>query len=114
MSTSRRTPHVRLGAALAISLTLLLPGVAAGGNRDTATLMRYADSTWASFVAMTDPASGLPADSLSSDGTTSIQTSTTNIGAYMWSTLVADELGIIRHRESVSRLRTTLDSLDTM
>lgn len=79
-----------------------------------ATLLRYARDTWASFVAMTDPDSGLPADSLSSDGTTSVQTSTTNIGAYMWSTLVADGLGIIGHEEAVQRLRRTLHSLETM
>jgi hypothetical protein len=63
---------------------------------------------------MTDDASGLPADSLSSDGTVSVQTSTTNIGAYMWSTMVADRLGIIRHKEAVQRLRRTLGSLETM
>ena len=42
---------------------------------------------------MTDPESGLPADSLKSDGTASVQTSTTNIGAYMWSTVVAEPWG---------------------
>ena len=114
MPSSRRTPRVRLVATLAIALALILPGVAVGGSRDTATLMRYARATWSSFVAMTDPVSGLPADGLSSDGTTSVQTSTTNIGAYMWSTLVADELGIIGHREAVARLGTTLHSLETM
>src|SRR5664279_5843157 len=65
------------------------------------TLLRYARDTWASFVAMTDPKSGLPADSLSSNGTTSVQTSTTNIGAYMRSTVVADQLGIISHDDAV-------------
>jgi hypothetical protein len=79
-----------------------------------ATLLRYARDTWASFVAMTDPKSGLPADSLSADGTTSVQTSTTNIGAYMWSTVVADRLGIITHADAVQRLRRTLHSLETM
>ena len=63
---------------------------------------------------MTDPKSGLPADSLSPDGTASVQTSTTNIGAYMWSTVVADQLGIITHAEAVKRLRRTLGSLETM
>ena len=67
-------------------------------------LQRYAEGTWASFVAMTDEQSGLPADTLKADGTRSVQTSTTNIGAYMWSALVAERLGIIGHRETVERL----------
>ena len=78
------------------------------------TLLRYARDTWASMVAMTDPNSGLPADSLNANGTASVQTSTTNIGAYLWSTLVADKLGIIKHKEAVSRLQRTLHSLETM
>jgi hypothetical protein len=78
------------------------------------TLLRYARDTWASMAAMTDQRSGLPADSLDADGTTSVQTSTTNIGAYLWSTLVADRLGIIRHQDAVARLATTLTTLATM
>ncbi len=81
---------------------------------DRATLLRYARDTWASFVAMTDPASGLPSDSLAADGTPSVQTSTTNIGAYLWSTLVAERLQIIGHNEAVRRIRRTLYSLETM
>ena len=77
-------------------------------------LERYAETTWASFVAMTDAQSGLPADALDADGSTSVQTSTTNIGAYMWSTLVAERLGIIRHRETVDRLGRTLTTLEGM
>jgi hypothetical protein len=63
---------------------------------------------------MTDPNTGLPADSLAADGTRSVQTSTTNIGAYMWSTLVAEQLDLIRHREAVERIDQTLHSLETM
>jgi len=91
----------------AVSLAQLQPA-----QQDT--LLRYARDTWASFVAMTDPKSGLPADSLSSDGTTSVQTSTTNIGAYLWSAVVADRLGIITHADAVKLLRRTLHSLETM
>ena len=75
------------------------------GQRST--LHEYAEGTWASFVAMTDPDSGLPADSLAADGTTSVQTSTTNIGAYLWSTVVAERLGIIDHEEAVDRTSQT-------
>ncbi len=63
---------------------------------------------------MTDEESGLPADTLRFDGTRSVQTSTTNIGAYMWSTVVAEELGLIGHDEAVSRLERTLDTLEGM
>jgi hypothetical protein len=63
---------------------------------------------------MTDARSGLPADILESDGTRSVQTSTTNIGAYMWSAVVAEKLGIIRRSELVSRLRRTVGTLEQM
>ena len=61
---------------------------------------------------MTDARSGLPSDILESDGTRSVQTSTTNIGAYMWSAVVAEKLGIIRRSELVSRLRRTIATLE--
>ena len=63
---------------------------------------------------MTDAQSGLPADALNADGSTSVQTSTTNIGAYMWSALVAERLRIIGHRETVDRLGRTLTTLERM
>ena len=81
-------------------------------QRDT--LLRYARDTWAGFVVMTDPDTGLPSDSLAADGTPSVQTSTTNIGAYMWSTVVAEALDIIDHKEAVKRLKRTISTLETM
>src|SRR4029453_9448802 len=63
---------------------------------------------------MVDPNTGLPTDKLGTDGSRTIETSTTNIGAYMWSTLVAERLGIIGHAEVVSRLTKTVDTLETM
>jgi hypothetical protein len=74
----------------------------------------YARTTWASLAAMTDPATGLPADSLDADGTTSVQTSATNIGAYLWSAVAAQRLGIISHRELVSRVSRTVGTLSRM
>ena len=97
---------------LAASLLIVPAAHAAGGEQ--ATLERYARDTWASFVAMTDPGSGLPADSLSADGKRSVQTSTTNIGAYMWSTLVARELGIVSRAEALGRLERTVGTLERM
>src|SRR6476646_5883936 len=109
-----RAPFLVLVALLALALVRPAPATGSAPKAADATLLRYARDTWASFVAMVDPESGLPADSLSSDGTTSVQTSVTNIGAYMWSTLVAERLGIIGHAEAVDRLGTTLGSLETM
>jgi hypothetical protein len=98
-------------AVLALAMLLVLAPSAAASERS---LHRYAEGTWRSFEAMTDARSGLPADILESDGTRSVQTSTTNIGAYMWSAIVAERLGIIRRSELVSRLRRTVSSLEDM
>jgi hypothetical protein len=99
----------RLALVLALlALLVLAPEASASGLR------AYAERTWASFVAMTDDSSGLPADILNSDGTTSVQTSTTNIGAYMWSAVAAHELGIISRRELVRRLSRTVTTLERM
>jgi Putative glucoamylase/RTX calcium-binding nonapeptide repeat (4 copies)/Protein of unknown function (DUF3131) len=96
-----------LPALLAV-LVLAAPASAGGP------LERYAADTWRSFDAMTDARSGLPADSLDADGTRSVQTSTTNIGAYMWSAIVARELGIVSRRETVDRLSRTVATLERM
>ena len=105
-------------SALVIAAAVLPVSASAAGSglspAQRETLLGYARDTWASFVAMTDETTGLPADSLKADGTRSIQTSTTNIGAYMWSTLVAERLGIIGHDEVIERLSLTLHSLETM
>src|SRR3954453_17179939 len=77
-------------------------------------LLEYARTTYASLVAMTSPATGLPADRMSSAGVRSPETSTTNIGGFMWSTVVAEKLRIISHAEAVQRLDRVLDSLETM
>src|SRR5215211_4262175 len=110
---ARKAPLLVL---LMLVLALAVPSATAaqGNGNGHGVLQRYARDTWASFVAMTDPNTGLPADSLGVDGTRSIQTSTTNIGAYMWSALVAEELHIIKHDEVVARLDRTLHSLETM
>jgi hypothetical protein len=107
-----------VAAVAAVVMTLGLsappPAVASTGTPSAnATLYQYASSTWASFVAMTY-SSGLPADSLGLDGTRSVQTSTTNIAAYMWSAVVAEDLGIITRGELVGRLSKTLATLGHM
>jgi len=110
-------PGVASVAVLAVLLVMLTPAqVSAGASAagQSGQLQAYAAATWASFVAMTDERSGLPADRLEADGTRSVQTSTTNIGAYMWSALVAERLGIIGPAETVQRLSTTLGTLEHM
>ena len=101
-------------AILAVTLPLSVSAKDGLSKAQQDTLLRYASDTWDGFVAMTDDETGLPADSLQADGTASVQTSTTNIGAYMWSTVVAESLGLIDHDEAVARLTTTLGTLDTM
>jgi len=102
----------KLLAAL-VALLVFAPAAQAGGNHHRE-LRGYAHGTWQSFVAMTDKKSGLPADVLNADGTTSVQTSTTNIGAYMWSAVAARELGFISKGELTQRLTKTLRSLERM
>src|SRR5687768_2728922 len=68
------------------------------GEARTALLETYLADTWRSMDAMTDPATGLPADNIGGDlaaGTRSGYTSPTNIGAYIWSTVVARDAGLI-------------------
>jgi hypothetical protein len=117
--SSRRSGVCGCAAVLAAAVALMLGAVPAGAagadrpgdDRGASDLQRYAADTWRSMAAMTDPASGLPADILNADGTTSVQTSTTNIGAYLWSAYVAGRLGIIGRREMVSRMAATIESL---
>src|SRR4051794_104220 len=100
-------------AALVAAL-VLVPAARASAHHRGDPLRQDAERTWASFAAMTDRSSGLPADSLNGDGSTSVQTSTTNIGAYMWSAVVARRLGFISRRELESRLSRTLSTLARM
>src|SRR3954453_23984266 len=99
-------------AVVAIAVGLFAP--AAFAKPQSKVLKTYARGTWASFVAMTDEKSGLPADSLEANGTRSVQTSTTNIGAYMWSALVAQRLGVIPHKEPGARLSKAIYTLEHM
>lgn len=100
--------------AAALCTMLLLAPAASAADPDGGTLRRYADATWRSFEAMTDPDTGLPADALHTDGTRSRQTSTTNIGASMWSTVVAARIGTIGRREALARLTRTIATLERM
>jgi hypothetical protein len=104
---------VRRGLAGLVVALALLPAASASA-RPHDSLQRYAEGTWASFVAMTDERTGLPADFVDADGTRSTPTSPTNIGAYLWSAVAAERLGVIRHPETVARLDRTLSTLERM
>ena len=68
-AVGRALALVRRLAALAVAV----PAAVAADPRDTRdTLERSARDTWASFVAMTDAETGLPADRLPLDGTRSV------------------------------------------
>ncbi len=115
--------------ALVMIMALLgaAPGaaVAHGGGhgkaRQRAVLREYAADTWQSFVALADTATGLPADNITVDPdpatgepVRSRYTSPTNIGAYIWSTLVARDIGLIKPREARARIGGVLDVLATL
>lgn len=89
--------------------------IAGGPHSGRDPLVGYAKDTWASLDAMTDPTTGLPADNITGDLTTSSEyTSPTNIGGYLWSTIVARDLRIISRSEAKQRLETTLATLGTL
>ena len=62
---------------------------------------------------MTDPNTGLTADNMRSAAVQnrSGYTSPTNIGGYLWSAIVARDLGLISRRECSDRIRQTLLTL---
>lgn len=129
-SPTRRTLLVS-GAAAAVAV-VLLPSRAAAQIRPVAPALigtpataatriplarRWAEDTWHSLVRMTDARTGLPADNIPeslASGDRSGYTSPTNIGGYLWSTVVARELGLITRREGTARLMRTLHTLDRL
>ncbi len=80
-------------------------------------MRRWAADTWHGLDAMTDAHTGLPADNIQ-EGLTAADrsgyTSPTNIGGYLWSTVVARELGLISRGEATHRLLRTLKTLARM
>lgn len=81
---------------------------------ERARVRRWARDTWRSLDAMTVKATGLPADNIPESlapEDRSGYTSPTNIGGYLWSTIVARELGFIPRGEATARLIRTLKTL---
>ncbi|HVH94605.1 MAG TPA: DUF3131 domain-containing protein, partial [Nocardioidaceae bacterium] len=108
------TTVVAVGAGLGVA-----PPTAAASSRhastsDTRTLSTYAKDTWRSMEAMTDKSTGLPADNIAGSleiGSRSAFTSPTNIGAYLWSTVVARDVGLISRGDAHRRMARTLTTL---
>ncbi len=84
---------------------------------ERATLFQYAKDTWRGFDRLLLPSS-LPADGLRRDGegwaAPWMQTSPTDIAAYLWSVLAAERLHLISAAEARSRLDRTLTTLEGM
>ena len=124
---SRRTLLTAAGSAALIGATAsststsyaasparLLKGDWKPTTSDRALVGRWARDTWRSLVAMTDETTGLPADNIGESVTNPVRsnyTSPTNIGGYLWSTVVAREFGIISPGESLRRIRQTLTTM---
>ncbi|MFJ4167953.1 glucoamylase family protein [Paenarthrobacter sp. NPDC089714] len=117
LTAATAQPGVATAAAVPASNAF---GLAAATNKDGIdhkVIKRWAQDTWNSLVAMTDPRTGLPADyigdSISSPRRSGF-TSPTNIGGYMWSTVVARELRLISANECRDRLTQTLTTLSRL
>jgi Putative glucoamylase/Protein of unknown function (DUF3131) len=82
-----------------------------------AVIRRWAADTWASLVAMTDERTGLTADNIQASVRRPVRsgyTSPTNIGGYLWSAIVARDLGLISRGECSVRIARTLRTLARM
>jgi hypothetical protein len=81
---------------------------------DARRLLRWAADTMRSLERMTFPATGLPSDNIRESlarADASHYTSPTNIGGWMWSNVVARDLGLITPGECTRRIRRTLTTL---
>jgi len=95
-----------------VALALIVSASPAASAAAPPTLTQYARDTWRSMAAMADPGTGLVADNIQGDlSRPSTYTSPTNIGGYMWSAVVARDLGIISKAEARRRVAQTLDTL---
>jgi len=113
----RSTRLALTGITAAAVVAALVPAAASAATSatpptdDRGVLLQYAQDTWASFEAMVEPATALPADNVDGDldpATRSRYTSPTNIGGYLWSTIVARDLGLIDRSEAYQRMDSTV------
>jgi len=110
--------RVTVRALISMLVTVLIVPTATFAKTDrNATLQRWAGDTWTSFVAMTNPNTGMPSDNIDGDlgiASRSAYTSPTNIAMYIWSALAARDLQIITPQEARERIAVTLTSLSAM
>lgn len=120
--TARRT-LVTAVAATGLVLATLPGGASAdpapdrGADGSQRLLRTWAADTWRSFEALAVEGTGLPDDNVGGDldpATRGGYTSPTNIGAYLWSTVVARDVGLIDAGEAHDRMATTLDTVAGM
>jgi hypothetical protein len=107
--------RLRLAGVAILAAAILTPSAPAAAA--VSPQLQLVKDTWRSFTAMTVPATGMPADNIGGaldPATRARYTSPTNIGSYLWSAIVAEDLGVISRRELVSRTRTTLSSLERL
>lgn len=113
-----RARHTLVAATVTAITLALVAGpsatTAAAPPRASGLLHQYAADTWRSFEAMTYEETGLPDDniagSLAADSRGGY-TSPTNIGAYLWSTVAARDLGLVDADEARERMAQTLDTV---
>ena len=92
-------------------------GATSVAARPANVLDTYLRDTWKSITAMVDPDTGLVSDNVGGElegDTRAAYTSPTNIGAYLWSTTVAEDTGLIGRDEARARISQTLDTLATL
>jgi hypothetical protein len=122
VTTGRRSRRRRfLGAATTLAVVTGLVAATAATTTGTAAaagndkvLKKYAAATWKSFEAMAHPDTGMPDDNIGGDLSPESRggyTSPTNIGAYLWSTTAARDIGLISRREARTRMAQTLESV---
>jgi hypothetical protein len=105
----------------ALLILLIGPSAVRAGSpdlapADLAMLGGYARDTWRSFEALAQP-SGLPSDMLTktaSGWSPANYTSPSDIAAYLWSTIAAEDLQIINRDEAARRLGRTLEALEKL
>jgi hypothetical protein len=98
----------------AAGLTAAPAGAATRG--DDALLHRWFRATYQSMDALTTPF-GLPADNLDVSGDSPVRsrnTSPTNIGCLLWSTVAARGLGVLGRAEALRRLDRTLTAVERL
>lgn len=107
---------VLLGASV-VTAAAAEPPAATTTAANQAVLRQYAEDTWHSLTAMLNPTTNLVSDNTDGNldpATRAPYTSPTNIGAYMWSAVAAQQLGIISANEAQNRIGATLNTLEKL